>query len=1153
MSASRARLASGAAALAAVAAMAGALVLLGASPTGSAGGWRCYWAALLLAVAAAWPWRGQPSADPPVSRREAVLLAAVVVCGIAFRLYRLGAAPYGVWFDEAQNGLEAMRILAEPGYRPVFVPGISQLPGLIFQWFAVFVDLLGPRILALRLATTVIGVLAIVVAWALGRTLLGRRAGLIAAALLAASRWHVTFNRFAVSNLAVTLFLPLALLFYLRSQDRRSPRDAVFCGLALGLGLQSYYAMLAAPAVLAALFVIDRLRGRPGGRGAAALLGLALATGAFAYAHVLQYARTHGQEFGQRVQATTFVRADSLPAAIGRLTRSTPEGSEARAALLANLKAHALMFHVRGDGNGRHNLPGAPMLDPIAGVLFALGLAWCLARPWERPRAALLLPFAAMMAAGVLSLTFEAPQAARSLGATPFVALMAAVPLAALAVRVQARQGARAAVAGTAAVLALAGLLSFRAFDRQLRDPSAWESYSTPETKIAQVVRAQVGDSDVWVTDTLAGGPTAEFLLGQPLRASLFERGRDLPLPDRGRPALVFLPGSEEETAARVRALYPQATVEPFAVARPEGGSAPPILWVARVPAEAIAALYGWDLQIERVGEPPAVTTVRDSAWEWSQAAPPFIARASATLRIGDEVGLGSFVVDGAGASLRVDGEEVLGPTRRESARLRLARGMHEVEATVRVAARGLRTTLGWRGEDGTVVPLRTADVLAPGASGGGLLGAYHSGADLAGAPVFTRVDPQVAFYFHLLPVPRPFSIRWSGSVYAPATGRYAFGTASVDASSVLVDGRVVLSNPQPSTYLENGVDLDAGWHDLEVRYRAVSDYSQVVLQWLPPDGERARVPAALLRPTGPTGWRRARAAPPPAALPRRLAVTAPATVPTVAPTSPAAVPDDTVAMRIVSARDVALGAPLRIAVGPDGRTFVLSPAVKRVWLVGASGAPVPIPDPPGGWIDPSDLAVRPGGTLLVLDAGGFVAEYSPSRQFVRTLDLRPLGVYNPRGLGATADEILVADTGGGRVLVLDGAGRLRATLGRPGHGAGELIDPADAAIDGAGSVVVVDVGNGRIQRFARDGRVEAWARAGDRPASAAERVEAGADGAVWVGGGGTRELWRLAPSAGPSRHLLPDSVQPDGLALSSTRVLVTAPGPSRIVELRAP
>jgi hypothetical protein len=29
--------------------------------------------------------------------------------------------------------------------------------------------------------------------------------------------------------------------------------------------------------------------------------------------------------------------------------------------------------------------------------------------------------------------------------------------------------------------------------------------------------------------------------------------------------------------------------------------------------------------------------------------------------------------------------------------------------------------------------------------------------------------------------------------------------------------------------------------------------------------------------------------------------------------------------------------------------------------------------------------------------------------------------------------------------------------------------------------------------------------------------------------------------------------VQPDGLALSSTRVLVTAPGPSRIVELRAP
>ena len=40
------------------------------------------------------------------------------------------------------------------------------------------------------------------------------------------------------------------------------------------------------------------------------------------------------------------------------------------AVVVESLQRHLLMFHVEGDMNPRHNLPGAPMLDPVTGAFF---------------------------------------------------------------------------------------------------------------------------------------------------------------------------------------------------------------------------------------------------------------------------------------------------------------------------------------------------------------------------------------------------------------------------------------------------------------------------------------------------------------------------------------------------------------------------------------------------------------------------------------------------------------------------------------------------------------------------------------------------------------------------------------------------------------
>jgi len=49
-----------------------------------------------------------------------------------------------------------------------------------------------------------------------------------------------------------------------------------------------------------------------------------------------------------------------------------------------NALATLRMFHERGDSNARHNVPGEPMLDVIAGFLFLGWSRLSLATRWRR-------------------------------------------------------------------------------------------------------------------------------------------------------------------------------------------------------------------------------------------------------------------------------------------------------------------------------------------------------------------------------------------------------------------------------------------------------------------------------------------------------------------------------------------------------------------------------------------------------------------------------------------------------------------------------------------------------------------------------------------------------------------------------------------------
>jgi hypothetical protein len=210
----------------------------------------------------------------------------------------------------------------------------------------------------------------------------------------------------------------------------------------------------------------------------------------------------------------------------------------------------------------------------------------------------------------------------------------------------------------------------------------------------------------------------------------------------------------------------------------------------------------------------------------------------------------------GAGAgTVSVNGEVVLEPPAKPAARIHLAAGQHRIAIDLDVPLRAGEGELLWTppGEE-TPRPIPPALLIPPELPVGGLLGRYHHGMDWEGEPAIERVDSSVAFYFHEIPLPRPFSVRWTGRLFAPEAGDYAFALESIDDSALFVDDREAAAQ-KGAERTSATIRLERAWHRVEVRYSTVNQYSQVYLYWTPPPGlGRALVPSMALSPPGPSG-----------------------------------------------------------------------------------------------------------------------------------------------------------------------------------------------------------------------------------------------------------------------------------------------------------
>lgn len=482
-------------------------------------GFAAWAASIALWVAALAPaeWRARAGAARlRVSWRSPTLwaLVAILALGAHFRLTELSAVPPEMTSDHVEKILDAQRVV--DGQLQVFFPNNGGREAFQMYAMALLAQApgLGMNFTTLKLLSALEGLVAILALYFLGREAIGREqarlgnlVGLLLAALVAVSYWHVALSRLGLRIVLTTVVTALLLAFLARALRDNRRGDFILAGLTLGLGLYTYQAVRMLPLVVLAgvgLALLFRARsGRAAARyllNTAALVVVAFVVFVPLFGFWMQYPedfwrRTQGRLLGDDViqtvndQGQIVERQATVQERLDAFNRNLP-------ILADNLRGALLMFNWKGDVAWINAAPNRPAMDSATGALLVVGLAAWLARmvrrrdpfDWLVPVALLI-----MLLPSALSIAYpvENPSHTRTSGALPLAYLIAALPLAlvvkSLVEQVGGRRGRVAAGAAVALVVAGAyGANSATYFNNYYQ---AYVGSSLPYTEVGRVLR----------------------------------------------------------------------------------------------------------------------------------------------------------------------------------------------------------------------------------------------------------------------------------------------------------------------------------------------------------------------------------------------------------------------------------------------------------------------------------------------------------------------------------------------------------------------------------------------------------------------------------------------------------------------------------------
>lgn len=513
------------------------------------------WLAGMAALLGSQLW-GRRAARPqfaPGEWRYLAALALLLLVALASRVYRLTTLPYNFDGDFASVGLQA-RALLRGDAQQIFAYGWASIPMLGYSPAWLSMALFGDSLAGLNASGVIDGLLIIAGVYLLGRELFHARVGLLAAALLTVSYTHMAASRQA-SYLDPVAALVFAIYLLLAGLRHNRGWALVVSGMLSALCIQLYYSGRLVLAIVGFVLLYLLLFQRAWlweRRRALALWALALliATGPM----LVLFARNSDALMARTREVFIF-----SPEIITH-EQGVYQVSSIGGILLQQARRTALLFFYYDDTSTQYALR-LPFLDPLAGLLFTLGVGYALAH-WRRLGEALVLGWAGLSLLIGCFLTANPPFWPRLLVLLPPSALLAALALDLLYERLQLRLGPwlrRGLPVALALLLAASGWRNWSAY------AESRGTWATPRTQIARYLAELPPTARAYLISNNFKSTDREFEFLAPGRfvANLAPDQLGGTLAPAGSPTLVILAPDSVAMLPELQRRFPGAPVEP--------------------------------------------------------------------------------------------------------------------------------------------------------------------------------------------------------------------------------------------------------------------------------------------------------------------------------------------------------------------------------------------------------------------------------------------------------------------------------------------------------------------------------------------------------------------------------------------------------------
>lgn len=301
--------------------------------------------------------------------KSSLFLIAILLLATFFRFFLLGSIPPGLYPDVAMNGMDAIHA-NEAGDYKIFYPANNGREGLFINLDAFVFKIFGTGLWQIRFAGALTGVLTVLGIYFLGKELAGRNAGLFASFFAATSFWAVNFSRIGFRAVMVPLILVWGSYFLFRAfkvsqgsepwQVKSGYFYYILSGLIFGLGFHTYIAYKAVILLFPIIFGYKIFFEKGYFKNnllKIGTFGIVLALVAFP---IFYYQQTHKDEAARTGQVSVFNPAVNKGNLIKTLAITTSEGLG--------------MYNFYGDPNARHNFKSLPVLNPLVGIAFLVGI-----------------------------------------------------------------------------------------------------------------------------------------------------------------------------------------------------------------------------------------------------------------------------------------------------------------------------------------------------------------------------------------------------------------------------------------------------------------------------------------------------------------------------------------------------------------------------------------------------------------------------------------------------------------------------------------------------------------------------------------------------------------------------------------------------------